>query len=195
MNKVEALPQLVDPTEFNLEDKKANQKLLNDLQSKSSKKRVGTLKLKDGSTVPIWNSGGPNDKGYFWIEFQNLIVWLVKFEVIHRAWLPKKYTTQVALWRGGTVILPSHTSSKLFFSIVFKRTGCMMSDRIQTVDGKRYWTARLGDAIGKGLKVALVDFSKKSIQELNSIQEIHELEDLAWGNMRSNQNLRWMIWK
>lgn len=195
MNKVEALPQLVDPTEFNLSDIETNESLLRELNKKPSKKKIGNLKSTLGDSLPIWNSGSSNDKGYYWIEHQGRIVWLVKYEVIKRNWLPNHTTTQVALWRGGTVIFSSQASSKLFFNIVFKRTGCILSDRVQTEDGKRFWTSRIRDSLQKKLHVALVDFSKKLITEVSSLRDVENLSDSAWGNMRSNQNLRWMIWK
>lgn len=195
MEQVEALPQLVDPTDFNLNNKTSNSKFLLDLRKKPSKKKVGSLKLRNKQMVPIWQSGGLNDKGYFWIEFQDHLVWLVKFELLRRTWLPKQSTTQVALWRGGSVLLPRATSSKLFFTIVFKRTGCMLSDRLQTEEGKRFWLDRMGDAIEDGLHVGLADFDNQTVTEVSTVDEINDLANISWGLEPKFRNKRWMIWK
>lgn len=195
-----ATPMLMDDTDFGLTSKEANRNFLeNTLRKKSSAKKVGSIKLlKKDTVLPVYQTGGDSDEGYYWAEHENSIVWLVKYRKWRRNWFPdgSKLLTQVALWRDDeTALLPHDFAAKMFFGFILKRHGMVMSDKEQTERGARFWKRRLVEALEKGLHVAFVDLSNQQLQFVKTPEVMNDLFKEAWSRDRANMNFRWIIWK
>lgn len=192
-------PMLVDDTDFGLTSKEANRDFLeNTLRKKPSIKKVGSIKLlKKDTVLPVYQSGGDSDEGYYWSDNQDQIVWLVKFRKWRRNWFPgadKKVLTQVALWRDDTPLLPTDFASKMFFRFILKRHKVVMSDNKEHTDrGMRFWKRRLTEALQKGYKVFFVDLNTQQSDEISSYDQMDLFFQKAWGKERSKMNFRWII--
>jgi len=145
--------------------------------------------------MEVIQSGSDNDQGFYWIEHADQLIWLVKFETIRKTWLPCKATTQVALWRTGHIAFIEGATKTLFFNVVLPRTGCVLSDRLQTEDGRRFWTARLRDALNLDFNIALANFDRHEVASVTTFRQVFELSAAAWGDAKTHQNKRWLIWK
>lgn len=195
-----ATPMLMDDTDFGLTSKEANRNFLeNTLRKKSSAKKVGSIKLlKKDTVLPVYQTGGDSDEGYYWSEYEDQIVWLVKYHKWRRNWFPgpeHKLLTQVALWRDDTPLLPVDFASKMFFGFILKKHEVVMSDKEQTSRGARFWKRRLTEALQKGLQVAFVDLNSQKYEVISSVEDLAKYFDKAWSRDRAKMNFRWIIWK
>lgn len=193
--KVLAIPQQVDDTDFGLSNLEPNAAFLKKLHQKTSLKKVSTVTVVSKKVVlPVYKTGDSEDNGYYWVEYEGQILWLVKFKLFRRDWLPVPAVSQVALWRDDSMFLPSAFTKKMFFDFVLKRHKAVLSDKEQTPAGERFWKRRLREALDKRLNIAFVNFNDQTLKQIESLEELNELGSLAWGRDRSKQNFRWIIW-
>jgi hypothetical protein len=195
-----AASQEIEDTDFGLTSEEKNSKFLEKLRSKPSIKQVGKAKLvKKGVEVPLYNSGADGDNGYYWAEYEDKLLWLVKYRIIKKPWLPEeanhRSVSQVALWRDDGILLPSSFTSKMFFGFVLRRHKAVLSDKEQTEAGKRFWLRRLSEAAERNYKVALVNFNTQQVVRITSPDDLEEKVKEAWGTHKRYQAFRWLIWK
>lgn len=194
-NQELAAPQFVEDTDFGLTNITANQRFLQKLESKKSRVEAGTVKLVSGLELPINATGTNQREGYYWISYEGLIIWIAKFKKFQFSWmLVRIQISQVLLWRDPTPRLPDAFTTHMFFNFVLKRHKCVLSDKEQTPAGQRFWIRRMQEALRKNLRVALVDFNTQSYEEVTDREHLAELVKRGWGDERSYQNKRWLIW-
>lgn len=190
-----ATPKYVDDTDFGLGREVPNAQFLAKLEAKPSKKKVGTVHLANKKKLPVFESGGNEDNGYYWVANEGRLVWLVKFKRIKNSWLPMHAVTQVMLWRDDDEILAANFTSKMFFDFVLAKHAAVISDKEQTEAGERFWKRRLVEAMQKQLAVAFVDFNRQTVDQIESLDELRDVFKVAWGPDKKHIGFRWMIWK
>jgi hypothetical protein len=105
------------------------------------------------------------------------------------------------VWQSGVWINPVYNyiegvAAKMFFEILLKRHHTILTDSIQTFDGKRFWERCIGKAFNKGLNVYYFDFLTK---ELEKIDNLHEWEMFKkknkdiWGKTDRHKMKRMLI--
>lgn len=106
--------------------------------------------------------------------------------------------TQTAVWvmdeRGG---LPPGFVTHVVFDILIPKFQIVLSDRIQTRDGKRLWIGLLGRASRKGFQVGMLNESTAErflySKHDGPLQEWAEITVKGWGQSLSHMSLRFFI--
>jgi hypothetical protein len=66
---------------------------------------------------------------------------------------------QVSIWRDKGAVGVMNVAPYIFWNILYKRYGSIISDSIQSDDGKAFWLRRVDEAKHRGLVVAVVDLT------------------------------------
>jgi len=158
---IHAGPMLVPDTEFSFNDPVINRKLFNDLEKRKKKviKEFGDYVLYEYPT---------------YIALIHLpsksVAYLVRFEL--KKVFGKKGVTQIVLWRqegnnfvANLMVGGLKLTAFVFFKVLLEKNDCIVTDRMQTQMGKRFWQDRIGSALANGYFVYFVNqVSKKAIR-------------------------------
>lgn len=192
-----SMPFLVPGTDFGLDDPSENAKKLAELKKKLPLV-LSTISLRDGTKAELFRSGSP-ESGTVFIEYRGFLGLYIKYESYHFSFLPIRTVTQTKLWRNPKLPVTNAFSHKLFFNTMLKMTGAVLSDMEHTSSGREFWMRRLGEALGKKLHVALVDFGSKTFEEVKSPAVLENLFETAWSadvmNKARYQQIRWLVWR
>lgn len=84
-----------------------------------------------------------------------LITYFMEYTTTQRGVFGKS-ATQIKVW---ATIAPGMVgiAADIFFNVMLAEFDSMISDRIQTDDGRRFWLRRMAEAIQKGMHVGLLD--------------------------------------
>lgn len=110
---------------------------------------------------------------------------------------PLRAGCQVGVWSDPEFATPFRFAPKIFWEVLFVKHD-MISDKIQTDFGKRFWVGRIGEAYTKQLYVYMMKVKGSKIVE---IHRLHTLEDfnlnrpLIWGKSIKSQSIRLAITK
>ncbi len=190
--EIEAMPSLTDSTDFGLTNDGLNRKLLDSLLKKKPKV------LEDRGDSVLYVTG--NEKGYYFLVEDQRIAYLSKYQKSNKKMVGHSTVTQVAVWlaldaplsAGGTV-------TNTIFKHMLPRFGAIMSDRIQTLDGRRLWIRLLALGLKYNYHVALADFHGRRVLEIGSMAELRlwdQIKDGIWSwNSNKHQGLRFLISK
>ncbi len=190
-----AVPEMALDDDFGLNDPSTNKAQLLDLQNRASAKKLRTV-VSRGHKLTVYGSGQRSNSGVYWIPYAGKLIWLVKFKAFTLSWLPNGTITQVKLWRNTTTdVLSKNFTTDMFFKFLLQEHGSIMSDRLHTQAGRRFWEIRLMDAFDRKYNVGLADFHARTLQRISTYDEAGELFPKVWGNKMVNQSLRWVIWK
>ena len=195
MNEETAAPALVDSTTYGLDNPLKNKKLLASLKKKPSLV-IGILSSRSDEHLELHRTG--KEEGFIYAEYKEEIGVFIQYHTYHYSFLPVKSITQTKLWRNKKLPVSNDFSPSLFFRIILKQTGAVLSDKDHTDDGVEFWKRRTAEALHKGMHVALVNFGSKSYEEITSPKLLEEKLDEVWGGglqKQQYQQLRWLIWK
>lgn len=112
------------------------------------------------------------------------ILYWVKYEITYSKFTEKQTVTQVEVWREkGEQQITSGIPKTVFYEILLPKTGNMLTDVLQTKDGKGFWLDRIGDAFKLGLYVYYVSLiPPREIIQLHNLQDVYTVEHKTWGN-------------
>ena len=105
--------------------------------------------------------------------------------------------TQTLVWRKRGVGKSEGLASRMFFDVLLKHTGTIMSDRQQTKDGREFWINMLGRAYNRGIPIGIVNFNTREIirpsynQESSAFLEEHLPN--VYGNSQKYEAIRFLI--
>lgn len=154
-------PQMVEPTDFDLNDTDSNTERAEQYLS-DDKKEV----IEDTDEYIFIKNGSKNSGSFSMISKDD---GLIKFYLRYKEkdWgLIGKSVTQIALWRFPTFLRNVGLTSKIFFDILLKRWDTIISDDRHTWNGRRFWEGVMGEASEKGYDVGYYN-SKDIINTLN----------------------------
>jgi hypothetical protein len=107
----------------------------------------------------------------------------------------QKSCTQILVWkRAGSEELLRGFAKKLFNHFLQKYV-VMITDELQTSDGKRFWENRIVEAFVENKFVYFLDKNSvdKKLQQIESSDDFFEtFEPLGWGNDKAHQN-KWFV--
>jgi hypothetical protein len=173
----DSAPCFADATNFGLDDPNSNVELLHRLEKKDSRK-IGVLTLRTGQKLDLLKVGV--HEGSVYARYAQQVVLYIQYHIYHYSFLPASSITQTKLWRSEHLPITNTFSQRLFFNVVLKITGAVLNDKEHTPSGVEFWKRRTGEALEKGLNVALVDFGAKTYRQITSKLELNELLESTW---------------
>jgi hypothetical protein len=188
-----AMPGICDVTDFGLTDEKKNKKILKNLLTKKKETFWGT------ETHELFRTGAWDGSGYILLQNkrENLISYIVKYEMKNGVMNFKKVIVQVKVWRSLKDPAVSGLAKKIFFGILLPKYGAIMSDMLQTRDGQRFWIDNMTQADARGYQVAYVDRNQrkvvihpKDISMYDWIDSFH-----TWEDETKNDGEKFLIFK
>lgn len=84
------------------------------------------------------------------------IVYFMRYQTAQRPRLDQ-CATQVQVWQTIAPGGPPSTAAHVFFDIMLVEFDTMVSDHVQTADGRGFWLRRMAQAITRGMRVGLLD--------------------------------------
>ena len=191
-------PRLIDPVDFNLSDRKWNNKFSEELLAKKNKE------IYDETDKHILFRTGNDAKGYISLINKELtrIDYIVNYDQTNSKVLGR-YVTQIAVWRSklgtGSYNKVSSITNHVFFDILLKKYGTIVSDTEQTDHGRDFWIKVLDLAIGRyNCKIGLMKVGIRDIEwyEGNSDGDLTDWMDdhyYAWTREMKGKTLRFVI--
>lgn len=193
--RINESPGLVSDMQFGLDNALVNQKLLADALSNRTKtyEETGEIclfqanQMSDGAIV-LWN------KKYNRLDF----ISKTKKENVRGL---GDAICQTGVWNSGKGSYSQHLGSKVVFEIVLKEYKTLISDRLQTASGRRYWNRLMTEASGKMLTVGLVDekSGNVSMPESKGLESYEDWSEhkgpISYGYDPKFQRLRFFIKK
>jgi hypothetical protein len=194
--KIYAMPSLCDVTDFGLNNSRTNKQLLTKLASKA---------VQIDPPVPLpsrmaFYKTGDSSGSFFVKELEeDILIYYMKYEVKQKNLLGCKTVTQTAVWKAEGQGLPRNFVAGVVFDILLKTFPAILSDRIQTEDGKKLWLDFMWFALDHGYQVALVNFNASKCVEIENGASLrlwltNESKDSPWAyNSLQHQGLRFLI--
>jgi hypothetical protein len=167
---ITAMPSICDSIDFGLSEEDENRR-----QAKIYLKHI-TETFWETSTHIFFRPGNWENGGriILYNKTRDLISYLVKFVVSSRKLTNfHKTVTQTNIWRSDTDPKVKGLAFLVFFDYLLDHYGAIMSDSIQSRDGKRFWTQMMTEADSKNLGVALVNFNEHKIYPKDPSIDIH----------------------
>jgi hypothetical protein len=151
--RINAFPSLRDSTNFKLDELDKNRALLKSIKQKPKTE----VYLAPSSDYEFYRTENWSSGGYIILENKkkNLISYIVKYERPEKIEGSIKPVVQTCVWKAIDWAT-SHLAEKVFFDILLKNCGVIMSDNEQTPEGKMFWQHMLSVAEHKGLTVAFI---------------------------------------
>ena len=174
-----SMPELIEDTSFDLDDETVRKNLLSRLLDKSSMELVGTYK---GLNFYVT---GRNSNGGYWFLLDKTgsdLAYVCRFVTLGASSMQfkSKVITQVAVWRNFDVYVSRAFPAYIFFRMLLPKYGVVMTDNQQTKDGRRFWQARMGDALHKGLFVYTFDQNTRDLHRLHNTDDIDDAAPYLW---------------
>lgn len=190
-----APPAMADQTAFGLDSPSKNKELLAKLLKKPHS-LIARIGLRTGEKLALYKTG--EAEGSVFAQYDTHLALYIQFHQYKYAFLPVATVTQTKLWRNKELPVTNNFSQALFFRIMLAQSTAMLSDVEHTPDGIEFWKRRAGEALGKGLNVALVDFGKRSYEQFTSGKELEKTLTASWGggmDATRYKQMRWLIWQ
>lgn len=196
MYEEDAAPMIIPGMHFDtsfVSDEAKNKAFLAKLKGRTNKV-AGHLVSIESLKTPVYKTGN-GQEGYYFVESNGLVVVLIQYKASRIKKLENlQVVTQIALWKDEEFTVPHQFSSDLFFDIVLKDNGAVLSDSRQTHYDMRFWKRRLIEALTEKNKVIYYWDSNKG--EATKIQERIELDALfrlSWSTEKFASKLRWVV--
>lgn len=188
-----AAPELVEPTNFNLDNIDFNRRMATKYFSMKQKDVI------DESEQHQFFRVGDDSNGKY-IAYDKHLKEIYYLIVYHR--MQKKVigqtVTQTLLWRAqGNPLIELGFTVRIVFDILLPKWGAIMSDGQQTARGKEFWLNIVSRAWAKGLRVGYVDTMKNVLIEPDIGENIVEfwrrMDATAYGKGQKYRSRRFFI--
>jgi hypothetical protein len=115
----------------------------------------------------------PNgEEVYIGVDHKELkIVYYMMYEVNHDP-LVGRYVSQAMVWLDKSYAPARGLPKKIFFDQLVKKYDTILTDSIQTWNGRAFWMRRLQEAFQKGFNVYYVNLDNDSIEKLEEFADI-----------------------
>jgi hypothetical protein len=190
--RLDEMPKLIIPTDFQLNDTAFNRKLAAELLSK--KKET----FEDNENYELFLTGNKIN-GYIvlYLKDEKQIGYLIKYQTQYRKFIDLRVVTQLALWRQPGQPYVSGITKHVFFDILLPKFGAVMSDGQQTEYGMNFWKDRMAEASLSSYDIGFADFGNHKINWWNKNDKFNNwLNNLnAWGEANRDEYRRFVIKK
>jgi len=180
------MPQSIEPTEFNLNDPEVNRHFAREFMKDNEREQLedfgGSVLYKIGNRIVFIDEES---------ELAPRILYYVQWKEIFHKFVGKRAATQIAVWRDQDEPITSGLAQRIFFHYLLPIYGVMVTDTMQTPDGRRFWINRIGDAFKKDLRVYYLNLlqpadgksAKRELIEIDNETEFSKLsrEKEFWG--------------
>lgn len=188
------MPNLIESSEFGLEDEKINKEVAFNLLSEEDQEvfenndRYVFFKVGDfvsGKLACI--SKGNNDPYIsYYVEYETRKIKNIGSNV-----------TQVLIWRAYGKSKPLYITKDTFFKILLPRWKTIVSDETQTPEGAKFWLDRMSEAYDQSYDVGLYNRNTETITwydgECGGHIDKWANSTGAWGTDISKMNYRFVI--
>lgn len=183
-------PQMVEPTDFNLNNETSNREILRDLLKKKREVYIDDVDYEIFIT-------GDHEKGsvVLWDKKEELIGYYVKLETKRHSFIGET-VTQVALWRSPMIGSAVGKTSQIFFNYLLQNWETVMSDGQQTEKGREFWITRMAEADIKGYSVGVAHLIDKVMiwkKPDETFAAWIRKEAKNWGDTNYHRSLRFLI--
>lgn len=172
-------PQFIDDTNFGFDIEQTNIHLTKEIINNytvlgKSKFRRFTIYLFSNKIMLVDDANPDSPK----------TVYYVQFEKHHSDILNRDYIEQVVLWSDTSDVDVRGVSETLFFDNLLPKFRTVVTDKLQTKAGNRYWDLRISDAFRRGADVYYFDATGPTsivkIKDDNDYQLLKRSKDI-WG--------------
>lgn len=140
------MPQSIAPTNFNLDLPAVNRRKANELLKSSEKDLVKSFSPK----VNLYEVG--RQFALIDEERRKILYYMGWKEILHK-FVNHRAACQIAVWRDVDVPGYEDVAKEIFFDELLPKYGVIITDAMQTEDGRNFWVRRIGNAFNKGLNV------------------------------------------
>jgi hypothetical protein len=194
MKEVTAMPSLCDVTTFGLENEAFNRK--SGLEWLKRNPRI----VEELPHSTLYRCGDAQNGFFFlWEPNDRLVEYFIRYET-KKTKLHGLSVTQTALWRSLTSRDNRGLTRHVIFDMLLPQYKSLLSDQIQTADGKRFWIDLMSESLGKDLNVYLIDFLSQKIHRITQPAELrllgadeNEATSVWFPNSNRHRGLRFMI--
>jgi hypothetical protein len=185
-------PESVDATQFNLDDVAFNR------QFAANKVPKAVEVIEDTAEYKMLRTGDGNAG---WIFLYNLgrktVDYVIQYKTRYWKWLDSKSVTQCVLWRDDASPLVRNATTRMFFGYLLRNYSTIISDRLQTDQGHRFWVSRMADAVTRNYPVGVADLNRQKVNWFvpavdGDFQDWIRLQQ-AFGKGEKYQALRYVI--
>lgn len=172
-------PANADPLEDFLGDLDTNKKQLQKLLTMKPKH---VLSVNDNLVVFSAKNGPTNV--FFAVAMDEMrIVYYMTYDT-EKSKLIGKFVCQSYVWVNKTYSAARVLPRLMFFNHLLLKHKTVVTDSIQTWDGKRFWLARIKDALAKNIKVYYVNFQNDHIEQIQTYEDVVRLNAMyrIWDN-------------
>jgi hypothetical protein len=194
MHEELAMPRLLDmPITFGLDTKAKRQQWLKETPSK---KRDA---LEDTDAYTLYRTG--TEEGYLFAVAKDNedLVYMVRYKrnVISKKYIGVASITQVALWANVAHPASIQLAKHVVFDILPTLSNSIISDSVQSDDGKKFWKRILSMADSKGLTYGLIEgganTKHRPTSEENSSEFFERIETTVYGKTSKHERFRFFI--
>lgn len=193
MKKEIASPRLIPPTYtgFGFNNEEINREFY-----QKQLKKVKEI-IEEGNKYIIFRTGDDYNGWFIGYDKQlNLMFYAVKYKRTNKR-ISGKALTQTLVWRFAGSEHAQGITNHMFFDVILKRTGSILSDRAQTPDGKQFWLNILTRAHTKGIPVAALDFNTNIMYVADKNKPVYAFLrkhfDSAYGYTNKHEAKRFLV--
>lgn len=161
---------------------------------KLNRRRLELLMHRNPQTLEIYKSGtlyGLEDTIFFVTQGRNLIDYFMQYIKFNHP-IFGNLATQVKLWRRSGLGVKGLTGV-VFYDHMLRNFDTMISDRVQSDDGRRFWIDRMGESYLDGKLVAIIDNQDVKIMDSTvGLENWLSMVD-GWGKMITHRERRFVI--
>lgn len=183
--------QEIQPTDFRLSDPAVNRAFI----AKQLPQQAEIIEQ-----TPDYKIIRTGDGNQGWIFLHNLhqdtADYVIQYKTRNWPWL-NRTVTQCVLWRNPASPYVGDITKRMFFDYLLLRYGTIMSDRLQTMQGRDFWMARMRDAVKLKYKVGVAYLTQHKVQWYDPandgpFQSWMQAQD-TFGQHRKYQAIRYLI--
>ncbi len=179
------MPQSIEPTEFNLNDPKVNKRHAREFLKDSEREQLEAIS--GGTLYKIGNKIMLIDEDS---ELAPRLLYYVQWKDIFHKFVGRRAASQIAVWRDQDEPATAGVAQRIFFDYLLPIYGVMITDTMQTPDGRRFWINRIGDAFKKHLHVYYLNLMQPSGGR-DAQRELIEIHDEAEFSKLSREKEFW----
>lgn len=158
------------------------------------KKKTDTIE--DAPGYEIFRTGSNSDGNVvMYDKMGGHIDYMIHYEAYKYPWIGRT-VSQIMLWRRQGSLYTKGLTTRMFFEYLLPKYHCILSDRMQTEDGKKFWIDRMAEATTRGLRVGLAGMDQKKVIWYDPSASLYLAwltTNNGWGDKESFQRFRYVI--
>jgi hypothetical protein len=167
-------PKSILPTDFGLNDEKENRKQTMRFLRDADRELVKSF----AHDINLYEVG----RQFCLIdETNNHLIYYMRWEEIFHKFVGHRAACQIAVWRDQNKPGYEETAREIFFDHLLPKYGVVITDALQTPDGRTFWIRRVGDAFRRNLNVYYLNLMQSTdgvSRELIKIESVADFERL-----------------